>query len=73
MVHKTSKAGGLVLFWKENFKLDVQNFSKYHINAKINQNTNEEWRFTSFYGEPDTNKRHESWNRLRRLKNRGFV
>ncbi|KAL0014054.1 hypothetical protein SO802_001123 [Lithocarpus litseifolius] len=70
-VHRTRKAGGLVLFWKENFKLDVQTFSKYHIDAKINQNTDEEWRFTDFYGEPDTNKRHEAWNKLRRLRNRG--
>ena len=71
MVHNTSKVGGLVLFWKEDFKLYVQTFSKYHIDAKINQNTDEERRFKGFYGEPDTNKRHETWNKLRRLRNRG--
>ena len=62
--HRTSKVGDLVLFWKEDFKLDVQTFSKYHIDEKINQNTDEEWCFTGFYGEPDPNKRHEAWNRL---------
>ena len=71
VVHRISKAGRLVLFWKEGFVLDVQRYSKYHIDAKINQNTNGEWRFTRFYGEPDTSCGHEAWDRLRRLKNRG--
>ena len=71
VVHRISKARRLVLLWKEGFVLDVQRFSKYHIDAKINQNTNGEWRFTRFYREPDTSRRHEAWDRLRRLKNRG--
>ena len=29
----------------------------------------EEWRFTGFYGEPDTQLRHEAWARLQSLKN----
>ena len=60
------------MFWKEGFVLDVQTFSKYHIDTKINQHTNEEWRFTGFYGEPDTNERHEAWDKVQRLKNKGL-
>ena len=52
MVHRTNKAKGVVLFWKEGFVLDVQTFSKYHIDTKINQHANEEWRFIGFYGDP---------------------
>ena len=59
VVPRKNKAGGLVLFWKEELKLEVQTFSKNHIDTVINKNSEEEWRFTGFYGEADTQKRHE--------------
>ena len=34
----------------------------------MNKGKEGEWRFTSFYGEPDTRNRHESWAKLRKLK-----
>ena len=71
IVPRKDKAGGLVLFWKEEFKLEIETFSKHHIDTTINKNLVDEWRFTRFYGEPDTQKRHEAWDRLRSLKNRG--
>ena len=64
------KAGRLRIYWKEEFDLTVETFSKNHIDATINKNKIEEWRFTRFYGEPDTQLRHEAWARLRSLKNR---
>ena len=51
-------------------KVEVQSFFRYHIDAII-RDSNEKvkkWPFTRFYGEPDTNKRHVSWEMLRRLK-----
>ncbi|XP_075645796.1 uncharacterized protein LOC142616949 [Castanea sativa] len=36
----------------------------------INKNRPDEWRFTGFYGELDTHKRHESWTKLRDLKSK---
>lgn len=60
VVSRKHKVGGLVLFWKDDFKLEVQTSSKNHIDTTINKNSNDEWRFTSFYGEADTQKRHES-------------
>ena len=30
----------------------------------------DEWRFTGFYGKPDMNIQHESWAKLKRLKNK---
>ena len=36
----------------------------------VNKGKEEEWRFTNFYGEPDTRNRHESWAKLRRLKSK---
>ena len=36
----------------------------------INGGTNEVWRFTGFYGEPDANVREEAWNMLRMLNSK---
>ena len=56
-----NKAGGLVIFWKEDFDLNIETFSKNHIDTIVNKNKDDEWRFTRFYGEPDTQNRHEAW------------
>ncbi|KAL0006196.1 hypothetical protein SO802_013757 [Lithocarpus litseifolius] len=40
---------------------------KYYIDAVINENGSDEWRFTDFYGEPDAAKRNEAWAKLRSL------
>ena len=53
---RRNKMGCLVIFWKEDFDLTVETFSKYHIDSTINNNKEGEWRFTGFYGEPDTQK-----------------
>ena len=36
----------------------------------MNKGKEDEWRFTGFYGKLDTNICHESWAKLRRLKNK---
>ena len=67
---RRDKAGGLAIFWKEDFPLDIETFSPNHIDTIINKNQINEWRFTGFYGEPATQKTHKSWAKLRQLKNR---
>ena len=71
MAHRRNKTGCLVIFWKEDFDLIVETFLENHIDSTINKNKEGQWRFIGFYGEPDTQKRHEAWGRLRRLKLRG--
>ena len=66
-VQRLNKGGGLVRFWKNDTKVDVASSSLNHIDATINKSSREAWRFTSFYGEPETHKRNESWNLLRQL------
>lgn len=60
-----------MIFWKENFDLIIETFSKNHINTMVNKNKTEEWRFTGFYGELDTQNIHEAWARLKNLKSKG--
>ncbi|KAL4620439.1 hypothetical protein ACB092_06G154000 [Castanea dentata] len=58
------------MYWKEEFDLRIETFSKNHIDATICKNKEGEWRFIGFYGEPDTQLRHEAWAHLRNLRTR---
>ena len=71
MALRRNKAGGLVIFWKEDFDLTIETFSKNHIDITVNKNKVEEWRFTGFYYKPNTQNRHKAWARLKNLKSRG--
>ena len=67
VVPRTTRGGGLVLFWKNSVNLIVVESHKYYIDAVINKNDDDEWRFTGFYGEPDSSRRNEAWAKLRSL------
>ena len=67
VVPRTSRGGGLVLFWRSSIAVTVEGSDKNHIDAIINKDIEDEWRFTGFYGEPETFRRIESWNLLRSL------
>ena len=67
VVPRTTRGGGLVLFWKNSVNLTVVKSHKYYIDAVINKNDDDEWRFTGFYGEPDSSRRNEAWAKLRSL------
>ena len=65
-VPRVGLGGGLALLWRDNVDIDVQTSSPHHIDALINQN-GVVWRFTGFYGHPETSRRGESWELMRRL------
>ena len=69
-VPRINRGGGLALYWWSLIDVNVDNFSKNHIDAIINKGKDDDWRFTSFYGEPTTHLRHESWSLLCDLNNR---
>ena len=60
LVPRVTLGGGLILFWKDSMNLTVETSSKNHIDCIIDKGKEEAWRFTGFYGEPITHKRHES-------------
>ena len=53
-VERNNIRGGLALYWRDSIDLNVDTFSKNHIDAIINRGTEDEWRLTGFYGEPKT-------------------
>ena len=66
-----NQGGGIVLSWKESVEVAIERSNKNHIDAIINKNKEDEWCFIGFYGEPDTQRRIESWDLLWNL-NRKF-
>ena len=65
---RTSRGGGLVLFWRSLIDVSVEGSDKNHIDTIINKNKESEWQFTGFYGESNTQKQIESWDLLCTLK-----
>ena len=60
VVPSVGRSGGLVMYWKDSVNLKVEGSDRYHIDAVIDTNSENEWRLTGFYGEPDTTRRHEA-------------
>jgi hypothetical protein len=58
-------SGGLAFFWRDSEEVEIQNYSRRHINASIClENSATPWSFTGFYGHPDRSMREESWKLL---------
>ena len=47
--------------------LHIRTFSPHHIDAVVNPRIDDAWRFTGFYGAPETVNREDSWSLLRHL------
>ena len=67
IVPSDGRGGRLALLWKLEMAVWVDSFSKFHIDAMVNSGSEEAWRLTGFYGEPDIDRREEGWNMLRML------
>jgi hypothetical protein len=68
VVDSIGKGGGLALFWNEDLKMEIKNFSSRHINGVVTiPLTDQQWKFTGFYGQPDVSKRREGWDILKHL------
>ncbi|KAL7132113.1 hypothetical protein ABFS83_12G049400 [Erythranthe nasuta] len=69
-VDKIGKSGGLAMLWDKNVVVDLISISNNHIDVEVkNNDLTVGWRATGFYGEPDQNNRHRSWELLRNLNN----
>lgn len=68
VVDWVERSGGLALLWGDEFNVEIQNYTRRHINAKINTNgIGSEWKFTGFYGHSEVHKRHEILISLRNM------
>ena len=56
---------GLAMLWERDLSVELKSYTRYHIDAVVTDPTSGfKWRITGFYGNPDTNRRKESWELL---------
>ncbi|CAM8888420.1 unnamed protein product [Rhodiola kirilowii] len=65
-VGRKGLGGGLALLWNDEVDVSLRSYSKAHIDVFVKAEIG--FRLTLFYGDPRANRREESWNLLRRLK-----
>ena len=62
------QSGGLALFWVDDLIVEIQNYSRCHINAIVESEGNgQTWKFTGFYSHLEVGHQAESWNLLGHL------
>ncbi|XP_073367941.1 uncharacterized protein [Aegilops tauschii subsp. strangulata] len=66
-VSSSGRSGGLVLFWNNEIKLEIQGYSKYHIDAIMSELGTVPWRLSCIYGEAKVADRYKTWDTLRSL------
>ncbi|KAA3460637.1 reverse transcriptase [Gossypium australe] len=60
-VDSDGSKGGLCLAWKDKESVTLQSFSRRHIDVLANdQNEEQQWMFTGFYGSPYAQEREDS-------------
>ena len=73
VANSRKKGRGLCLLWKKCVNIRVHSFSPSHIDAIVDENSPNAWRFTGFYGAPEAHNREESWTLLRRLNSQNTL
>jgi exonuclease III len=63
-VSSEGRSGGLAMYWNNPLGLDLQSFSKNHIDMKVLDADKDPWRLTCIYGEANRTHRHHTWELL---------
>ena len=72
IVPRKGRGGGLAMLWRREVDLEIMGYSRSYIDAIISEQVSGfKWRITSFYRNPETHRRQESWDKLAAL-NRKF-
>ncbi|KAL0458629.1 UNVERIFIED_CONTAM: hypothetical protein Slati_0490100 [Sesamum latifolium] len=66
-VNAKGKSRGLCLLWQQHVNLQLQSYSPFHIDVTVHNSSGDDWRFTGFYGHPETAKRKETWGSASKL------
>lgn len=68
VINSVGRAGDLLLFWKKDCDLTVENFSRNHINFLVKEDGGNVWRGTGIYGWPTQQEKFRTWALLRSLQ-----
>ncbi|KAL5562411.1 hypothetical protein UlMin_032158 [Ulmus minor] len=66
-VDRVGLSGGLVLFWKDHVVVKINSAARFYIDAFISSYDIIPWRFSGIYGDPNPNKRKNTWELIQHL------
>ncbi|XP_075482879.1 uncharacterized protein LOC142523119 [Primulina tabacum] len=61
------RSGGIAVLWRYSNMCTILNYSRNHIDVKVSESGQEDWRLTGFYGFPETTRCRQSWALIREL------
>ncbi|XP_073057173.1 uncharacterized protein [Primulina eburnea] len=64
-IDREGRSGGIAALWKYSDHYTVIGYSRNHIDLKITEPGQEDWRLTGYYGFPEQRRRREAWNLLK--------
>uniref|UniRef100_A0A803PQT0 Reverse transcriptase domain-containing protein n=1 Tax=Cannabis sativa TaxID=3483 RepID=A0A803PQT0_CANSA len=62
-------SGGVMLLWKSDKDIAINNYSSNHIDCFVEFHDGQSFHFTGFYGHPQVNQRIHTWTKLKRCFN----
>jgi exonuclease III len=72
-VNSNGRSGGLGIFWNNEVLLKITQYSQYHIDMEICDNSKGPWRLTFIYGEVNRAEREKTWNLLKFIKSHSYL
>lgn len=67
------RSGGVALLWRNKGGCKVLEATRNYIDFEVEHNEIGKWRYTGFYRFPERQRRRESWEMLRRLKDKSTL
>ena len=68
VVPSRGQSGGLVMYWSGCMGVSISSYSLHHIDAVLDYQSPNAWRFTGFYGSPTMEGKATAWSILRTLQ-----
>ena len=68
VVPSRGQSGGLVMFWSGCIGVSISSYSQHHIDAVLDYQSTNAWRFMGFYGSPTVEGKSTAWSILRTLR-----
>jgi hypothetical protein len=68
VVPSRSQSGGLALFWSKGLPVSISSYSQHHIDAVLECQSVDAWRFTGFYRAPTVGGKLVAWDILRTIR-----
>uniref|UniRef100_A0A2N9IZ60 Reverse transcriptase domain-containing protein n=1 Tax=Fagus sylvatica TaxID=28930 RepID=A0A2N9IZ60_FAGSY len=68
VVPSRGQSGGLVMYWSGCMRVSISSYSQHHIDAVLDYQSPNAWRFTGFYGSPTVEGKATAWSILRTLR-----